>query len=344
VDTVTFNLKERSRVLDDSITSGVNGVIGSITLDATGSFNTSQPQFQGTGGIPTPTLDADAVNVGFTPSVSSNWATVPTGVDEALDGIAGETGFPQTNVVYVSKVGNDSNSGLTPGRAKLTVGSAITAASGLSPGTNNRVTIHVLDAADYIEGALTLPSWVSLLAPSASIKPSGTLALGFKSRVDVHRIVCTGSGVTAVQSTTAQGGYIKADLIQSTGGGVGISVTDGTVEIDVGLINVGAGIGIFANGGVGLYLLGRVKSIFSTNVCVNVASTPNVQLSLDRIEGSGTGLRAASSGSVIDARVGVNLCTTAYDAVNAGATINTVAVRVTGATAGLGTVNEVKAI
>ena len=53
----------------------------------------------------------------------------------------------ESNIIYVGKHGNDSNTGLNMESAKLTFAAAITAASALTPVADNVVSITCLDIA-----------------------------------------------------------------------------------------------------------------------------------------------------------------------------------------------------
>ncbi len=81
----------------------------------------------------------------------------------------------RVQVVYVGKHGNDSNDGLTPNKAKLTFGSALTVASGLTPTTSNRVSIVCDDGGTYTE-SFSIPSWVFVKGPNATFVGNITLA------------------------------------------------------------------------------------------------------------------------------------------------------------------------
>jgi len=106
---------------------------------------------------------------------------------------------PEENIVYVSKDGNDSNSGLTPGQAKLTIKAA---AEGASEGTVIRVF-----AGNYTENnPIVLPKQVSVVGSSlreVSVSPSN---------VDDLFYVTNGSYISDMSftSTTANSGAIVA--------------------------------------------------------------------------------------------------------------------------------------
>ena len=78
------------------------------------------------------------------------------------------TGAPtaRINMIYVAKHGNDSNSGLHPDAAKLTVGAALTVAGALTLSDTVRAIVNVIDSGTYNE-QVVVPEWCFLNAPSA---------------------------------------------------------------------------------------------------------------------------------------------------------------------------------
>ena len=82
--------------------------------------------------------------------------------------------YTATQVVYVAKWGNDTNSGLSVDRALLTIGAAITAALALTPSATNRISVSVLDAGTYVED-LTCESYVDINGATASLDGVVTL-------------------------------------------------------------------------------------------------------------------------------------------------------------------------
>lgn len=104
----------------------------------------------------------------------------PTGATGATGpagptGPAGSGGFA-TNVLYVSKSGNDSNSGTELGQAKLTIASAVTAANALQVVNPNGVTVIFVKAGDYTEiNPISLSAGVSIVGDNlraVSVRPA----------------------------------------------------------------------------------------------------------------------------------------------------------------------------
>lgn len=72
------------------------------------------------------------------------------------------------STIYVSKSGADTNNGKTIAEPKLTITSAITAASALITAGATRATVNILDSGIYTEN-ITLPNNVDLFAPNATM-------------------------------------------------------------------------------------------------------------------------------------------------------------------------------
>jgi len=215
-------------------TMGIDLSGSSITADLyIGEFNT-QNTYQ---------VDSGSTLNLFAGSLTGTAGTVGGTVNLTL---AGAGPLTQTNAVYVSKAGDDNNDGLSPSAAKLTLGSAITAASGLTPGSSNRVTIYILDGGIYTDTGETLPDYVSLIGPGAT-HSADSLTLGLEGTLHIHRGIYTASGVVAAGAGRC---WIKAGTIETTGGSTtsAIRTTDSAAEVYLDVDRV------YASGGTALYL------------------------------------------------------------------------------------------
>ena len=120
---------------------------------------------------------------------------------------------------YVGKHGNDSNTGLSMQDAKLTFGSAITAAVAQTPASNNIFSIVCDDAGRYSE-TLTMNSWVHIDAPNATLVGSVTLA--DDSRIK-FRAIEVATGVTGIAKTAGTGtSWVDIDEATLTGTAIGV--------------------------------------------------------------------------------------------------------------------------
>ena len=96
-------------------------------------------------------------------------ATGPGGGPTGATGSAGATGATGVagvaqNVLYVSKSGNDSNTGTDLSNAKLTIASAVTAANALQAANPTGVTVILVKAGDYTEiNPISLSAGVSIV-------------------------------------------------------------------------------------------------------------------------------------------------------------------------------------
>jgi hypothetical protein len=77
----------------------------------------------------------------------------------------------EVRTLYVGKHGDNGNAGTNKDVAKLTIGSAITAASLLTPSASAPVVIRILDAGTYNE-SIVLPAYVSLDGENAHVSRS----------------------------------------------------------------------------------------------------------------------------------------------------------------------------
>ena len=118
--------------------------------------------------------------------------------------------FPDnTQVVYVSKIGNDANDGLTIDQPKLTIAAAI-AVGGINY-------VSVLDGGTYTENLSIGSKFVS--APGATIV--GTIELGASGAVIVknHYTAADATTAVSVDNTTGYAYYICLDRLDARGVG-----------------------------------------------------------------------------------------------------------------------------
>jgi hypothetical protein len=124
-------------------------------------------------------------------------------------------------VVYVGKHGSDADDGLSYRTAKLTFGSAITAAVAAAPSAGNRIAIVCEDGGLYSEN-LVLPQYVSIFAPNATLDSAGasnTLLINSDCEAHFRRIVQSAGGPAAIVKTNTSGtARVYADIIELTSG------------------------------------------------------------------------------------------------------------------------------
>jgi hypothetical protein len=248
----------------------------------------------------------------------------------------------QTNAVYVSKAGNDSNAGTDASAPKLTIGSAMTAATGLSPTSANRITVVVQDAGDYNE-SVTIPAYVSLDAPTAQITPSGNaVIMGLESSINIYKVT---SGGTPIDCQGAGRAWVKAAWLQCTGisgthGGVKTSNASAIAYVDVDYITGSrTGVIVAVAGGQIHGLVGEIDTTQS-GVYANVDGLIN--LNIGKLDGS-LGVTAGST-AIINLTV-EDFSSTAQGVANNTSVVSVLASRATGTAAtGAGTFNLVTAV
>ena len=166
----------------------------------------------------------------------------PTGATGA-QGPAGAT-TPRVNMMYVGKHGNDSNDGLTPDSAKLTIGAAITAMSSVT--TYGLIQIEIVDSGVYAENVV-LPDKFALVGKTELIV--GTLEFGESCFVSLTGVASPGGlGDLITFNPTSSTGQSLLDifLVQGASNDTGslISVTSGKLDLQVGSLNVSRNQGI----------------------------------------------------------------------------------------------------
>lgn len=145
-----------------------------------------------------------------------------------------EASVAGTNIFYVGKHGNDSNSGLTRNLAKLTFGAAISAAS-------SGDVIIGFDAGTYTEN-LTGASGIDIYAPNATIVGAHTLTTGNDWKFDTATVLTDTIGFT--MNTASQEAHIELDhmdIAAYTGSlTAGILSLNGALFADIEHMTVGA--------------------------------------------------------------------------------------------------------
>lgn len=130
--------------------------------------------------------------------------------------------YDSVQTIYVSAGGNDSNDGLSPDEPKLTIGGAITAASALTPASDNIIVISGTDAAEYAED-ITVPRYVFVDMPNAHLL-GGVSSTNPDGGVRFHRITkSTNGNAVLLNSATAGQFWVTVDRIDIDGTANGIA-------------------------------------------------------------------------------------------------------------------------
>lgn len=112
---------------------------------------------------------------------------------EALAATALVSGIYRT--VFVSKLGNDENTGLTPEQAKLTISDALLTAATLGPTQADPVVVQVLDPGVYVEDLICI-SDVFVQGPNAKV--IGSITLPPRVVLNLYEVEQSGAGVIAI--------------------------------------------------------------------------------------------------------------------------------------------------
>ena len=182
----------------------------------------------------------------------------------------------QIAAVYVSKTGDNANTGLSVNRAKLTITEAIITAEGLITAGATGVRITVIDGSTYTEN-ITVPTAISIDAKGATLIGTASITGGSELFLDRHfanannqsMLTCEGAGEgpaiywANISDGRGTGGALTGvNNVRNTGGG------GKNLFSRVGILYVGAsgtGVGDVSSGNAGhihielldLYLAGN---------------------------------------------------------------------------------------
>ena len=154
-------------------------------------------------------------SVGVNPVLSTLTAGIGVGITNAAGSITIDAaGVDQSNIIYVGKHGNDANDGLTIDKAKLTFGSAITAAFAIAPAV-----INCFDEGTYTED-LTGQVDVHIFAPNCNLTGAHTIAAGNKWEFGSAAVATGTTGFTF----NSAGNIAKLIIGKITVAGTGIGI------------------------------------------------------------------------------------------------------------------------
>lgn len=142
------------------------------------------------------------------------------------------TAFDYVDVVFVGKHGDDSNDGLNPEQAVLTLNRAETIAESLTNGSN-RVLINILDAGIYNTGNLTVDDNIDVWGENAVVDMR--LVMRDDTNVRLYKIYDDGSAFPTINKNAGtDNASVHAPVIDMRG-------INGNVTGGVGIRNVGGG-------------------------------------------------------------------------------------------------------
>lgn len=273
--------------------------------------------------------DGDFINVKASNGVFSGTFSESNGQFTIVDlntGGGGGSSLDQDQMIYVSKAGNDSNSGLNINEPKLTINEAISDASLLTPSESNQITIEVIDSGNYIESP-TLPEWVHIDAKNAAL--NGRLTVEDNTISSFRRLQNSTIGQPVARKASGAG-FAKLAvelLIVGDGAQEGLLVDAGVMHIDAGVISIDAGIGIKAkNGSRVSFIISEVQLLngglgIGTRTAGGGANFFSGNVLYAKDDGTGVLLEAKVSGDVINIQAGSLIVDTLYD-MGANTTLN----------------------
>lgn len=141
------------------------------------------------------------------------------------DSFSGATIIAFDDVVYVSALGDDSDSGERITEPKATLSGALTAAAAKSPSSTNVIAIVCNDGSTFT-GNFSLPQFVSLQMPNANLtNTSGTvLTMADFTFANVGQITADGASTIGVAKTSGQlGSKLITQNLNCLNGATGVS-------------------------------------------------------------------------------------------------------------------------
>lgn len=204
-------------------TTGNAGTNANVIVTPNGSTADGRPKFKLDFTIPRGATgepgsgSGNAVIVNFADATNSKQYVLKPQADGSLNYILEEADITlsdELSVVYVSKTGNDTNSGRNILHPKLTISNAITTASALITGVTTKASVVVIDAGVYTE-AVTLVDDVSLIAEKATI--IGQINLRNRTRVSVHTHYPSASSTTMLLKNGTDHAYYNAVISDGRG-------------------------------------------------------------------------------------------------------------------------------
>ncbi len=216
--------------------------------------------------------------------------------------------FNQQQIFYVGKAGTDSadvNFGKSSDRPFLTIPYAILAAIALTPSVVNQVAIEVIDAGMYADD-FTLPSWVNLNAPNATLQ--GNITVSDNSMIICKRSLIPSTGAPPRNFNKSSGtGIATINILDylDCGAGRGLTCVSGTLIANTP--NANHGDGYLMGDGAGTVIL-NAESITSNGNGYAVIAKDNGNYNLNYNKITSTSASAVfgsgASGGVINASGG----------------------------------------
>jgi len=222
-------------------------------------------------------------------------------------------GVSQLQIYYVGKHGNDANNGLSIETAKLTFGSAITAAAALTPSAVNRFVIVCFDEGIYTEN-ITCGAYIDIHAPNATL--TGILTCSDNSDVKLHAINVATATIGVVKTAGTIYSNIDIDIVTCAGSGIGFLTTVGVMNCrwkELYIVD-GFGVGDLSSLVTHLHVYGGDIYISGTGTGIARANAGSIVGHIDHILDTGIGATTAIAvfNGTIDVIVNKIDCDTAY--------------------------------
>ncbi|MCP4638856.1 MAG: hypothetical protein GY851_00410 [bacterium] len=246
------------------------------------------------------------------PASTSGW--VVASHDDFMTGaaISNAAIWVETNVLYVGKHGNDSNSGRSDAQAKLTFANAIiTVTNSYTPAALSRWVLRCNDSAVYTE-SMSLPSYVGVEISQGAIV--GNVVLADDSRIKAGSVIAS-SGVAVWKTTGSGKAYAYIAEVECAGAAHGIiNTSSGSLFADLGYVAISNGYAIGSTSDDELYVIAQEIKVRGTGIGVGLLAAGEINGTINCIEDNdaGTGVIVNNAAAKININVRKNTCATPF--------------------------------
>jgi hypothetical protein len=287
---------------------------------------------------PTPQIVSDGQLIigktGFNPVIGTLTAGAGIGIANGAGTITiSNTGnaFPEQQIYYVGKHGNDASTGLSIDVAKLTFTAAITAATALTPSAINRFAIVCLDDGIYAE-AITCVSFVDIYAPNATL--TGTIVTTDDVNIKLYALNVADATIGVFKDTGTDYSNVDIDVVTCVASGIGFVTINGLLNCKWKQLFVenGFGVGDISSNLTHMHVTGGDIYISGTGVGIARAFSGSTVGHIDHILDIGAGVGTAVD--VLDGSMDINVnkidSDTAYNVNGATSILNLFCNSITG--------------
>lgn len=224
----------------------------------------------------------------------------------------------QQLIIYVSKSGSDTNSGLNINESMLTIAGAMASAVALTPSVSNQITVQILDTGTYTE-SFTQSEFVHIDGQNAAV--DGEIDLEDNCILRLRRLAHTAGNGSCVSKINGSGlSKVIADLmVISSSTNEGIFLKNGQLGVTVGTVLCNAGSSFIVRAGSTLVFDVQYMNLsnsgrgFLTSTTGGTGNVINGNILLVDDDGTGRFIRTVVTGDVVDIQGGSFMVNSLYD-------------------------------